>query len=78
MDALTTANKAKLAATCDLFCGEHGGTGSYTSVCAGGMFSPYPRQSVLIERSTWRFAAGFAGDETSVTWYRDPQYRRCE
>jgi hypothetical protein len=66
----------------------------YTSVCAGGMFSPYHRQSAfeyprqyvfgrgqsgfVIRRSTWRFAAGFAGDETSVTWYRDPQYRRCE
>jgi hypothetical protein len=80
-------------------------TGSYTSVCAGGIFSPCfdlmswsnqhpgessrqstsdlwrnvgPRQSVLLKRSTWRFAAGFAGNEQSVTWYRDPQYRRCE
>ena len=80
-------------------------TGSYTSVCAGGMFSPCfdlmswsnqyplessrqsfsdlwrnvgPRQSVLLKRSTWSFAAGFAGNEASVTWYRDPQYRRCE
>ena len=25
MDALTTANKAKLAGSCDLDCGEHGG-----------------------------------------------------
>jgi hypothetical protein len=80
-------------------------TGSYTPVCAGGMFSPCfdlmswsnqypdessykyssdvwrnvdPPQSVLFERSTWRFAAGFAGDEESVAWYRDPQYRRCK
>jgi len=31
--------------------------------------------SVVFERSTWRFAAGFDG--TEVTWHRDPQYRRC-
>jgi len=62
-----------------------------TSVCADGMVSPwsnqYPsmnydwstsRPVVFRRSSTWRFAAGFAGNEESVTWYRDPQYRRCE
>ena len=33
--------------------------------------------SVVFERSTWRFAAGFDGTEESLTWHRDPQYRRC-
>jgi hypothetical protein len=59
-----------------------------TSVCADGMVSPwsnqYPsmsqdqdlRRPVVFQRSS--FAAGFAGNEGSVTWYRDPQYRRCE
>ena len=31
----------------------------------------------VFERSTWRFAAGFEGDEEFLTWHRDPQYRRC-
>ena len=34
-------------------------------------------RSVVFERSTWRFAAGFDGNEKLMTWYRDPQYRRC-
>jgi hypothetical protein len=62
-----------------------------TAVCADGMVSTWsnqypsmnydwsPRRPVVFQRSsTWRFAAGFAGNEKSVTWYRDPQYRRCE
>ena len=36
------------------------------------------RGSVVFERSMWRFAAGFEGNEDLLTWYRDPQYRRCE
>lgn len=36
------------------------------------------RGSVVFERSTWCFAAGFEGNEESLRWYLDPQYRRCE
>jgi hypothetical protein len=43
-----------------------------------------PREPVVFQRikitagPITSFAAGFAGNEESVTWYRDPQYRRCE